>query len=113
MLYNNAVEGGTGETEGSETVGCSVGNVGENFEDEFDGEGGEGEVGRRLLGLKSGHGTAAGGGGGADGGRRRMMMCKMVCSSSECFGIILRSMVGRSVSRFMKEWSIKVGTVME
>lgn len=100
MLHNNAIEGGTGKTEGSEAVGCSVGNVGENFEDEFDGEGGEGEVGRRLLGLKSGHGT--GGGGGADGGRRRMM-CKMVCSSSECFGIILRSMVGRSVGRFMKE----------
>lgn len=80
VLYNNAVEGGTGETEGSEAVGCSVGNVGENFEDEFDGEGGEGEVGRRFLGLKGGHGTV---GGGADGGRRRMMMCKMVCSSSE------------------------------
>lgn len=109
MLYNNAVEGGASETEGSEAVGCSVGNVGENFEDEFDGEGGEGEVGRRLLGLKGGHGTADGGG--ADGGRRRMM-CKMVCSS-QCFGIILRSMVGRSVSRFMKEWSIKVRTVME
>lgn len=62
VLYNN----GAGETEGSEAVGCSVGNVGENFEDEFDGEGGEGEVGRRLLGLKGGHGTA---GGGADGGR--------------------------------------------
>lgn len=106
MLHNNTVEGGTGETEGSEAVGCSVGNVGENFEDEFDGEGGEGEVGRRLLGLKGGHEA------GADGGRRRMM-CKMVCSSSECFGIILRSMVGRSVSRFMKEWSIKVRTVME
>lgn len=103
MLHNNAVEGGASETEGSEAVGCSVGNVGENFEDEFDGEGGEGEVGRRLLGLKGGHGTA--------GGRR--MMCKMVCSSSECFDIILRSMVGRSVNRFMKEWSIKVGTVME
>lgn len=42
-----------------------------------------------------------------------MMMCKMVCSSSECFGIILCSMVGRSVSRFMKEWSIKVSTVTE
>lgn len=68
VLHNNAVEGGTGETEGSEAVGCSVGNVGENFEDEFDGEGGEvSEVGRRLLGLKGGHGTA--GGGGADGGR--------------------------------------------
>lgn len=109
MLHNNAVEGGASETEGSEVVGCSVGNVGENFEDEFDGEGGEGEVGRRLLGLKGGHGTADGGG---DGGRRRMMMCKMVYSS-ECFGIILRSMVGRPVSRFMKEWSIKVRTVME
>lgn len=109
MLYNNAIEGGTGETEGSEAVGCSVGNVGENFEDEFDGEGGEGEVGRRLLGLKGGHGAGGGGGGGgADGGRRRMMMY-----SSECFGIILRSMVGRPVSRFMKEWSIKVRTVME
>lgn len=103
MLHNDAVEGGAGETEGSEAVGCSVGNVGENFEDEFDGEGGEGEVGRRLLGLKGGHGTAGGG---------RRMMCKMVYSS-ECFGIILRSMVGRSVSRFMKEWSIKVRTVME
>lgn len=111
MLHNNAIEGGASETEGSEAVGCSVGNVGENFEDEFDGEGGEGEVGRGLLGLKGGHGTA-GGGGGADGGRRRMM-CKMVYSSSECFGIIFRSMVGRSVNRFMKEWSIKVGTVME
>lgn len=110
MLHNNAIEAGASETEGSETVGCSVGSVGENFEDEFDGEGGEGEVGRRLLGLKGGHG--AGGGGGADGGRRRMM-CKMVCSSSECFGIILRSMVGGSVGRFMKEWSIKVRTVME
>lgn len=73
MLYNNAVEGGTGETEGSEAVGCSVGNVGENFEDEFDGEGGEvSEVGRRLLGLKGGHGAADGGGG-------RRMMYKMVC----------------------------------
>lgn len=111
MLYNSAVEGGTGETKRSEAVGCSVGNVGENFEDEFDGEGGEGEVGRGLLGLKGGHG-AGGGGGGADGGRRRMM-CKMVCSSGECFGIILRSMVERSVGRFMKEWSIKVRTVME
>lgn len=110
MLHNNTVEGGTGETEGSEAVGCSVGNVGENFEDEFDGEGGEGEVGRWLLGLKGGHGTADGGGG-ADGGKRRMM-CKMVYSS-ECCGIILCSMVGRSVNRFMKEWSIKVGTVME
>lgn len=45
MLHNNAIEGGASETEGSEAVGCSVGNVGENFEDEFDGEGGEGEVG--------------------------------------------------------------------
>lgn len=64
VLHNNTVEGGTGETEGSETVGCSVGNVGENFEDEFDGEGGEvSEVGRGLLGLKGGHGTVAGGGG--------------------------------------------------
>lgn len=96
------MQGGAGETEGSEAVGCSVGKVGENFEDEFGGEGGEGEVGRRLLGLKGGHGTA--------GGRR--MMCKMVYSS-QCFGIILRSMVGRPVSRFMKEWSIKVRTVME
>lgn len=77
VLHNNAMEGGASETEGSEAVGCSVGNVGENFEDEFDGEGGEvSEVGRRLLGLKGGHGTA---GGGADGGRRRRMMCKMVC----------------------------------
>lgn len=105
MLHNNAIEGGASETEGSEAVGCSVGNVGENFEDEFDGEGGEGEVGRGLLGWEGGHGTAGGG--------RRMMMCKMVCSSSECFGIIFRSMVGRSVNRFMKEWSIKVGTVVE
>lgn len=112
VLHNNAVEGGASETKRSEAVGCSVGNVGENFEDEFDGEGGEGEVGRRFVGLKSGHGTG-GGGGGADGGRRRMMMCKMVCSSSECCGIILRSMVKRSVGRFMKEWSIKVRTVME
>lgn len=112
MLHNNAIEGGASETKRSEAVGCSVGNVGENFEDEFDGEGGEGEVGRGLLGLKGGHGTGGGGGGGADGGRR-MMMCKMVCSSSECFGIILCSMVGRSVGRFMKEWSIKVRTVME
>lgn len=104
MLHNNTVEGGASETEGSEAVGCSVGNVGENFEDEFDGEGGEGEVGRRLLGLKGGHGA---------GGGRRMMMCKVVYSSSECCGIILRSMVGRSVGRFMKEWSIKVRTVME
>lgn len=72
MLHNNTVEGGASETEGSEAVGCSVGNVGENFEDEFDGEGGEGEVGRRLLGLKGGHGAGADG---ADGGRRRMM-CK-------------------------------------
>lgn len=103
VLHNNAVEGGASETEGSEAVGCSVGNVGENFEDEFDGEGGEvSEVRRRLLGLKGGHG--------AGGGRRRM--CKMVYSS-ECCGIILRSMVGSSVSRFMKEWSIKVRTVME
>lgn len=108
VLHNNAVEGGASETKRSEAVGCSVGNVGENFEDEFDGEGGEGEVGRRLLGLKGGHGTG-GGGGGADGGRR---MCKMVYSSG-CFGIILCSMVGRSVGRFMKEWSIKVRTVME
>lgn len=104
VLYNDAVEGGASETKRSEAVGCSVGNVGENFEDEFDGEGGEGEVGRRLLGWEGGHGTA-------DGGRR--MMCKMVCSSSECFGNILRSMVGSSVGRFMKEWSIKVRTVME
>lgn len=104
MLHNNAIEGGASETESSEAVGCSVGNVGENFEDEFDGEGGEvSEVGRRLLGLKGGHGTAGGG---------RRMMCNMVYSS-ECCGIILRSMVGRSVGRFMKEWSIKVGTVME
>lgn len=103
MLHNNAIEGGASETKRSEAVGCSVGNVGENFEDEFDGEGGEGEVGRGLLGLKGGHGA---------GGGRRMMMCKMVYSS-QCFGIILRSMVGRPVSRFMKEWSIKVGTVME
>lgn len=103
VLHNNAVEGGASETEGSEAVGCSVGNVGENFEDEFDGEGGEGEVGRRFLGWEGGHGTV--------GGRRRMM-CKMVYSS-ECCGIILRSRVGRSVGRFMKEWSIKVGTVME
>lgn len=42
-----------------------------------------------------------------------VLMVGGVCSSSECFGIILCSMVGRSVSRFMKEWSIKVGTVME
>lgn len=42
-----------------------------------------------------------------------VLMVGGVCSSSECFGIILRSMVGRSVNRFMKEWSIKVGTVME
>lgn len=42
-----------------------------------------------------------------------VLMVGGVCSSSECFGIILRSMVGRPVSRFMKERSIKVGTVME
>lgn len=67
VLHNNTIEGGASETEGSEAVDCSVGNVGENFEDEFDGEGGEGEVGRRMFGLKGGHGTV--GGGGADGGR--------------------------------------------
>lgn len=43
-----------------------------------------------------------------------VLMVGGVCSSSsECFGIILRSMVERSVGRFMKEWSIKVRTVME
>lgn len=42
-----------------------------------------------------------------------VLMVGGVCSSSECFGIILRSVVGSSVSRFMKEWSIKVRTVME
>lgn len=42
-----------------------------------------------------------------------VLMVGGVCSSSECCGIILRSVVGRSVGRFMKEWSIKVRTVME